>query len=284
MSKDKGNGLNARDQGVLDLLTEHRVATAEHIARVEFTNAKRAGECLLRLTKRDILARWRPYLRPGSAPYYYTVGPLGATINAVAAGAPAPRSGDIKERLFRLRHSPRLGHILGVVEFFTLLHASARALPYAELAEWWSERRTAPECFGIVQPDGYGRWVEHTPDGLRELRFLYEHDRGTEQIATLLGKLDRYTRLMTERPGIDLPVLIELPNRVREANLHQHMSRRQCQGRQRYVIVATTNTRAIRAAGDDPAGPVWWLAGISGTRHRLINLPHGTTRTAGAPR
>lgn len=69
-------------------------------------------------------------------------------------------------------------------------------------------RRPRPGlCHGIVRPDGYGRWVEHTPQDPREVEWLFEHDRGTETIDTLLGKIDKYTRLMTEYPRIGLPVL-----------------------------------------------------------------------------
>jgi hypothetical protein len=203
----------------------------------------------------------------------YTVGQRGAAILAAATEAPAPRPSDTAEKILRLQHSPKLAHMLGVVEFFTLLHAAARSLPGAALAEWWSEESISPDCHGIVRPDGFGRWVEHTPHGPQEVEWLYEHDRGTEKIDTLIGKLDKYARLRTEHPRIDYPVLIELPNHIREANLHQRLNRRKPRAGWRHVIVATTNTDYIRAAGHNPAAPVWWLAGTDRTRHRLINLP-----------
>lgn len=265
--------LTPRDRRVLALLVEHRVAIAEQIARVEFPNAHRARSRLPKLAEAGYLARWRPYQRPGSAPMIYTVGQRGAVEIAAATDAPMPRSSDTAEKVLRLQHSPKLGHLLGVVEFFTLLHAAAGALPGAALAEWWSEESIAPDCHGIVRPDGFGRWVEHTPHGPAEVEWLYEHDRGTEKIDTLIGELDKYARLMTEHPRIDYPVLIELPNRIREANLHQRLGRRKPRAGRRYVVVATTNTDYIRGAGHNPAGPVWWLAGTDRTRHRLINLP-----------
>jgi protein involved in plasmid replication-relaxation len=270
---------------VLDLLAEHRAATAEQVARIWFPSEKRAADRLRQLFEADYLARWRPYLRPGSAPLIYTIGPRGAALLAAAADAPAPRPSDTTEKVFRLQHSPSLGHTLGVVELFTLLHAAARALPGAALTEWWSEDETAGECFGIVRPDGYGRWVEDTATGRRrEVWFLFEYDRGTEKLDTLLGKIDKYARLMTEHPETDLPVLIEVPNHTREANLHRRLNARKTRPGQRRVYVATTHTGYIAAAGHNPAGAVWWPAGTTATRHRLINLGASHDHTAGMTR
>ncbi|MBB6379687.1 hypothetical protein BKA01_006962 [Pseudonocardia eucalypti] len=264
-----------RDRRVLALLIEHRVATADQIARVEFPCPNRARVRLEQLATRHFLARWRPYVRPGSAPYHYTVGPVGAALDAAANERPAPKPSEVARDAWRLEHSPNLAHRLGVVEFFTRLHGHARTFPGAALVEWWSEETTAPECMGVLRPDGYGRWTEPTRDGQCEVQFLYEHDRGTEPLDTLLAKLDKY-RILAERHQVNLPVLIELPTHVREANLHRAIARRRPADGP-FVFVATTSTEYLAAAGHNPAGPIWRPAGASAatgsTRYRLATLP-----------
>jgi hypothetical protein len=279
--------LTDRDRRILALLVEHRVATADQIARVEFPCATRARGRLCRLAERGILARFRPYQRPGSRPWHYTVGPLGAAITAAATGTRTPRASLITEATRRIEHSPNLTHQLGVVEFFTLLYAAARNLPGAALAEWWSETTTAAECYGIIRPDGYGHWIEPTPHhqhSRREVRFFYEHDRGTEPLTTILAKIDKYAALTAAHPRITLPVLIEVPNHTRESNLHRALIGRRARSRQPRVLVATTNTDYINAAGHNPAEPVWWSAGTTDTRHRLVNLPKDRRHTGTVPR
>ncbi|GAA5175240.1 hypothetical protein GCM10023321_80920 [Pseudonocardia eucalypti] len=138
---DAGRWVTPRDRVVLVLLTEHRVATAAQIARVEFPCPNRARVRLEQLAERHYLARWRPYVRPGSAPFQYTVGPLGAALTAAAKQEPIPKPSEVTREAWRLEHSPNLAHRLAVVEFFTRLHGHARTLPGAALAEWWSEVR-----------------------------------------------------------------------------------------------------------------------------------------------
>lgn len=195
--EQEGGAVKERDQRVLDFLVTHRVATAVQIARwAPFPSGRRARECLKRLADRDVLARFRPYRRPGSAPVHYMVGREGDAIHADHTGQPTPRPREITDALRRLEHSPNLAHMVGTVEFFTSLYAAGRATPSGELAVWWSEDETAHACEGIVRPDGYGEWVAHThpapSTAPRVVGFFYEHDRGTENLQTLLGKLDRY--------------------------------------------------------------------------------------------
>lgn len=85
-----GRSLTDRDHQVITLLGEHQALTAEQIARVAFPNDHRARHRLVELTRRGVLARFRHCHRPGSLPWRYTLGLLGAAIRAAETGAPLP--------------------------------------------------------------------------------------------------------------------------------------------------------------------------------------------------
>lgn len=259
---------------MLDLLVEHRVATAEQIARwAGFPNGQRARDRLKKLTERDgMLARFRPYRRPGSAPYHYTVGLRGAIRTADRHQEPAPRPSEIDEAVRRLYNSPNLAHLVGIVEFFTRLHAISRDLRGVELTRWWPEQHATHACYGMVRPDSYAEWAEHTHLSPRVVGFFYEHDRATETLQTVLGKLDRYATLIREQ-RIRRPVLIELPTPAREDNLHHDLTQRHGPHGHRTVYVATTNTALWNRTAGGPAGAVWRPAATTGPRRRLGDLP-----------
>jgi hypothetical protein len=273
--------VSERDQRVLDLLVAHRIATSNQISRwAPFPNGQRARDRLRYLADNDILDRFRPYRRPGSAPFHYVLGREGAAIHAARTGQPTPRPGEITDAKRRLEYSPNRAHMVAVVEFFTRLYAAGRAMPDGALAVWWSEDETADKCEGIVRPDSYGEWVTRphrapsstAPSGApRVVGFFYEHDRGSESLQTLLGKLDRYAALARER-GKRRPVLIELPTPVREDNLHEELTRRHGPHGHRTVYVASTNAPLWASAAHGPAGAVWRPA-TTGPRRRLADLP-----------
>jgi protein involved in plasmid replication-relaxation len=269
----ENSAFTPRDQRVLDLLVEHRVATTDQIARWAFPNRQRAQDRLKQLAERDgELARWRPYRRPGSAPYHYTVGLHGAIRTADRRNETTPRPSDVQEAIRRLRHSPNLAHLVGITEFFTRLHAVARATGGAALITWWAEDRAGHACDRIVWPDSYGAWLDRTHLVPRTVAFFYEHDRGTENLETVLGKLDRYDALI-RRHKIRRPVLIELPTPARENNLHDALTARYGRRGHSTVYVATTNTQRWNSTDHGPAGHVWRPAGTTGPRRSLGDLP-----------
>lgn len=183
----EGDRLTARDHQVISLLAEHKVMTADQLARVAFPSDTRARQRLLQLTRRAVLARFRHHRRPGSLPWNYTLGLLGATVHAAATGAPLPRPAEITNRVLRLHYSPSLAHLLGANDFFTRLIGDARTTGRGELTVWWPEPTAARACGGLVRPDGYGEWAE----GGGAVGFFYEHDTGSETLGALVGKVDR---------------------------------------------------------------------------------------------
>jgi hypothetical protein len=261
--------LTERDYQVLTLLRSHRAMTAAQLARMVFPSPGRARGRLFELTAAGVLARFRRYRRPGSAPWIYTLGLLGAAVLAAQRGDPLPKPADIVARVLRLYHAPGLDHTLGVNDFFSRLAAAGRVTPGCALSEWWPESTTAAALGGLLRPDGYGEWTEHGDT----LGFFAEHDRGTETVGTLLGKIDKYAELAAA--GVSRPVLVELPSAAREANLHTAIHRRHGLAAAPGALIATTHTDHPGAA-DNPAGPIWWPTRqpptTPGRRHRLTAL------------
>jgi hypothetical protein len=266
------NGLNVRDHQVIALLGEHQAASAQQLARVFFPTLDRARHRLVLLVRRDVLTRFRSgaHPGPGSLPWVYALSPLGAYVHAIDTGAPFPKPAEVRRRANRLRRSRTLDHLMGVVEFFTRLAGGARDLPGAALDEWWPQARAARKCGGWVRPDGYAIYRELGPHGQRTIGFFYEHDRATEELETLLGKLDRYATAAAS--GITWPVLIELTSARREANLHHAIRARYGPHGLSFVPLVATTTTTHTTGRLGPAGAIWWPAGTTPARQRLASL------------
>ena len=187
--------------------------------------------------------------------------------------------------MLRLARSPRLGHLLGVNEFFVALAEHARR-DRAYVLRWWlNEARATAACAGLAHPDGLGVWTHQEPDptgsregghgegrAVREVAFFVEHDEGSEPIARLVAKLAGYAEARLGG-GPDHPVLFWLPTIARETHLHAHLARQPSA-----VPVATATRQHADTAGMGPAGRVWLPVGHA-TRHRLIDLaPRRATR------
>ncbi|GAB4001568.1 hypothetical protein GCM10029992_37450 [Glycomyces albus] len=84
-----------------------------------------------------------------------------------------------------------------------------------QVTEWRSEAEAA-EDFDGVRPDAAGTL---TWEGGRRLRFWFEHDRGTETLARLIAKLERYPRRRSIHLAADRVLLVEVCGARRLANL-----------------------------------------------------------------
>jgi hypothetical protein len=192
--------LTERDRYVLGLLAEHQVLTTDHLTALAFPSRDRAQQRLRILTRRDVIARFRPCVRPGSAEWHYVLGQVGAAIVAASRGVSPPRPAAHAARILRLAESPRLGHLLGVNGFFAALAHHARTGPAARLDAWWPETRATKACGTLARPDGLGAWREHG----RQVCFFLEYDTGTETLDRLTAKLGGY-RDVTEAGGPAYP-------------------------------------------------------------------------------
>lgn len=252
--------LGPTDRTILELLDEHQVLTTGQLHRVCFRHLRTCQRRLAVLHRLDLLARFR-FRRPGggSEPWHWTLGPLGARLQAAANGRPAPTTRHVRDRLERISAGPRLTHLLGVNEFFVQLLHRARSRPEERLVRWWSEQRSTSEFLGI-QPDGHGLWSIHG----KAVGFFLEHDTGSEPLTRLVSKLDGYAR-MTAAGGPAYAVLFRLPTLAREENLQRVLTRAPVRS------LVATSTHEV-----DPAEAVWWPAGEL-TRVTMAELPsdHG---------
>lgn len=263
--------LTPRDRYLIGVLADQQVLTTHQIARLAFPSLGVAQRRLLRLHALGVLDRFRWHVIVGSQPWHYTLGPVGTTLVAASRGSNAPRLAAHRQHITRLAASPRLGHLLGINDFFTCLAEHARTHPDCGLEAWWSERRCAEQYGQLVRPDGFGRWVERT----RRVEFFIEYDTGTEPLTRVAAKLPGYADLITAG-GPSHVVLIWLPTANREANLHAALAKLRST-----VAVATANGELTPTLAASPAGPVWLPVGAT-QRCRLIDLAARRNRPTAA--
>jgi hypothetical protein len=259
---DVSRRLRARDYTIAGLLDEHTTLSTDQLAAVLFNNATTCRHRLQTLRSFAFVDRFLRN-RPGAPhPVCWLSGPLSARYMALTRGDTPPTARVLRERQDRIYASPKLDHLLAANQFFINLLIHAGQEPATGLVRWWSERTTAAVFGQRIHPDGHGVWT----DGDRSVGFHLELDRGTMPIGHLVAKLAAHRRLLAEG-GPAYPVLFALPNRMREQNLHRRLAERP----EPTVTVATTSTES----GDDPAGPVWRLAGNGRHRLTLADLPSG---------
>jgi hypothetical protein len=256
-------GLTARDAALLEYLDRHRVLTALQAARLVFGSYSHARSRIAVLHSRGVLARFRRRIWPGSQPWRYTLGPLGAAARAVATGEALPRAAAVNEKVARLAHAANTEHLLGVNDLFAALAGYARSASDDDgcrLDQWWPESQTRAACGDIVRPDGYGEWTHAG----RTVGFFYEHYTGTEPLDTLVGKVAKYGDLA--EAGIARPVLFRLPGSTREQHL-RHALERAWPGRTPAPVATVAADQLgpacydITPASPCPAEAVWLPAG-----------------------
>jgi hypothetical protein len=248
--------LTDRDRTLCRLLHQHRVLTTPQLTDLAFPSRNATEHRLAVLHQLGVLDRFRPRHTPGSAPYHYVLGPLGAALLAAEADQEPAQLGYRRDRTLALAHSQRLGHLLGINSFFSALARTARQDPAAALEVWWSEQRCAAQWGRLVHPDGYGRWREQQT----RVDFFLEYDRGSEPAGRLAAKLPGYLQL-AQASQLATPLLWWLPTPAREAAARQALS-----GSSLPVATATPHT------DQTPAGPLWLPLHTSGPRHRLAQL------------
>jgi len=259
--------LTDRDRYIVRLLGEHTVLTSQQIADIGFTSQRVAERRMEQLYRLRVVDRVRPIWRPGSAPYHWLLDEAGAAVVAAERGAEVSELGWNRRRvLASIMSGQRLAHLVGVNGFFTALIRSARGSGGNQrLAKWWSERRCARHWRHLVEPDGFGVWV----DGSTRLSFLLEYDCGTERPGSrLAAKLPGYARLAAaDSSDLRWWLLFRFPGRQREENMRRALAGAA-------VPVAT----AVLVPGETPAGPAWLpLAWPSSARRLTLGELGGAT-------
>lgn len=268
--------LTDRDRRILELVWEHRVLTTEQLAAVFFPSVDRARQRLLKLRRLSALVRFQPWTPVGSAQQHWVLGPAGAYVLAAQRGVDVKQFGYRQDKALAVCTSSKLGHQVGVNDFFARLHACARQrADGTALTEWWPERRCADLWGDLVRPDAFGRWTEPREDGRpATVDFFLEHDTGTVPLSRVAAKIDRYVEL-ADSTRITTPVLFWLPGPTREANLRRILGAP--------AVPVATAVHTPRTAADGPAGPVWLPIGTTGPRRRLSALANAWNVSASTP-
>ncbi|MDT4993760.1 MAG: hypothetical protein QOH97_3652 [Actinoplanes sp.] len=252
--------ITSRDRQLLQLLDDHHVLTTDQVHRMLFLARRTCQIRLSELATLGLLERFR-FARTGggSQPWHWTLGHHGQRFQAAAHDRPEPTLRATRQAAQRVSANPHLGHLLLANEFFVRLTAYARRHDEARLDRWWSETITTKR-YRTITADGHGLWAA----GGTTVGCWLEADNGTEPLARVVAKLDRYAQL-ARRGGPRYPVLFWLGSGQREENLHALL-----RGLAAEVPYATATHDA------DPADEVW-LPGKAIARVRLADLPsdHG---------
>jgi hypothetical protein len=235
-----------RDLQVLGGVHDHKVMTTEHLHCLYFPGV---GERSVRLRLRKLhgyglLDRFRPLSLRGSNPYHWVLGSAGARLLAQNRGAEGVSYRF--ERAAGVADSPRLGHMLGLVDCLVAFTAAARTTPGAELVQWLNESECARRWGRYTRPDGYVRWEQDEA----QAHVFVEYDTGSEPLAMVGDKMTGYADLAraTSFPSV---VLFVVHSRIRESNLAGVLAPRSSSRVGAYLATYAD------LAGPGPAGAVW---------------------------
>ncbi|WP_255687476.1 replication-relaxation family protein [Pseudonocardia sp. TRM90224] len=235
------------------MLHEHQVLTSTDVHTMAFPSARSARQRLLELHDWDIVDRFQPLLRSGSAPMHYVLGAAGAAVLAAEEGISLRELGYRRDDVLAIAHRHTLAHTIAINGQFTHLIAASRHSTAARLAAWWSEQRCNRHIGDLVRPDAYGRihltaHAAHTPHAAhgavaaasgtsaseQSFEWFLELDFGTESLPRLAAKLDSYSHLAAALPTRTVTtsggnpdavtILIWLPGRRREAHAREHLT------------------------------------------------------------
>jgi hypothetical protein len=245
-----------RDRYLLHLLADHHVLTTAQISQAWGAPLRRTQHRLGRLLDTGVLDRFRPYrdYGRGSAPFHWTLGPIGALEAAAARDTTPSGLGWTPHRTAQLASSSQLAHRIGTNGLFTALIAHTHTHPGTRLDVWQPPGVFASGQPIDVRPDGYGEWITTRPDGTEQTTaFVLEHDTGSEPFHRLTGKLDRYSALAAARSCPLVLFRFLTPARERGARLRALAHHP--------AVHAGTLRVATTALPDppdaDPAGPIW---------------------------
>ncbi|MFG1998642.1 replication-relaxation family protein [Spirillospora sp. NPDC048911] len=276
MIADLAHRLTTRDREVLRLVWDHRVLTTDQLTALCFPSVSRARQRLRALYQARALLRFQPWTPIGTAAKHWVLGPAGAYVLAAEQGVSVRDLGYRQDTALDIAVSSKLGHQVGVNDFFARLHAYARHCDNSTKVEQWvPERRCASLDGGKVKPDAFGRWSETVSGrGPARVEFFLEHDTGTEPLARVAAKLDRYAA-HARAAGHLTPVLFWLPSSAREANLRRLL------GTPPVPVATAVHTPSTALEG--PAGAVWLPAGVTAPRRRLAELANAWEFTGPEP-
>jgi Replication-relaxation len=209
--------LTPRDERLLMWLHHHQVLTGNQITAALFGSQRAAQLRLSTLRGLGFVARFARYLGGPATTVGWTLGLNGARYAHAVLGLAPPRPSVLQQRNAATATSPRLGHQVGVNEFFIRLHAYSRRHPGHALTVWWSEQQTATG-FPDVHPDAYGQWTA----GGHTVGFFLEYETGSQHPPALVARIEDYRSAADT--GTRLPIVIWVPTSSHEQAVHQALT------------------------------------------------------------
>jgi len=140
-----------RDRDVLHLLRRHRVLTTHQITDAFFDSPITARHRMRVMYSVRLVDRFEVDAAVGSALYHWVLDHAGWLVTSQNLQRKLHWS---SKHALSIRHSQRLGHLLGVNSFFCSLLKSTRNGD-GELLLWESESQLTKSLDGVVNPDGY---------------------------------------------------------------------------------------------------------------------------------
>jgi hypothetical protein len=246
--------LSDRDRSVLTSLHRLRMATADQLTRLHFTDVspRQARASLASLVERRLVARLpRPIggVRAGSAGYIYLLDVAGVRLTRPTSG-----------RVYRPWQAgwPFLTHSLAVTEVIVRLVEADRA-GHLRLLDFSTE----PATWRSFPAPGGGRLILK-PDaavtvqlGQFEDRWFLEIDRGTEATTTIGRACDRYraywsTGLEQEREGVFPRVLWLVPDASRYQQLVETLAKQPAEAWSLFAVALFDDAVSRLAQGAKP--------------------------------
>lgn len=246
-----------RDLAILQAVRTHTRLTANQVRRLFFRGPgdrlkapQTVSARLRRLVAYGYLESLVADRGHGAGPHAYGLGPRAHSLFPRAA-------------VRRLRGPGPVLHQLEVAEFRVRLEETLRGRD-GELVEWIGEPTL--RSLGRTQrrwpvPDALVHWCLRDREGT----FLLEWDRGTESLAILSAKLERYAVYHRDRgyrrwlPGLGLrPRLAVVTTSARAVRLVRLVRN------QKHRSTLTIAIAPVEAALRDPLAATWWRSDLSG--------------------
>ena len=156
--------LTPRDRWLIRMLHEHHVLTTDTVTTMAFPSARSARQRLLELYQWDVIDRFQPLTRRGSAAMHYVLGGAGAAVLAAEQGVTTKALGYRHDHVLAVAHRHTLAHTVAINDFFARLVRRTITHHDVRLVAWWSETRCARYVGDLARPDAYGRITLPPPD------------------------------------------------------------------------------------------------------------------------
>ena len=257
-----------RDGEIIRAVVRHGALTRQQIARLcfakpdgELASVQAACRRLLLLVERGFLTRQRLPVAQGSGQYVYLPGKRAKEVLSPEEGALCQASSR------RARSATSLYHGLEVAGFYLALREAFQREGGAILT-WRTEREARYAFQGHggqlpLTPDGYCLWALAGEEG----SFFLEWDRGSESLARLEQKLQRYDHYYQLRAyrehlgdiGLRPRLLMIVPDERREKRVVRWVASMLGQGQLASLPTVMVGTEARVAL--DLLGDVWSIPG-----------------------